>query len=81
MAEALLTPQQPPSDSHAVIVVLESAQLPVPLLDTAPLTHETLVYRRTTGRDDVAARIKDASVVVITICPLTADTIAQAPHL
>ncbi len=56
------SPQELPSDNHAVVVVLESAQMSMPEIDTSPLTHETIVYTQT-AKDDVAARIQNASVV------------------
>ena len=81
MAEEILVPKKLPDEGHAVVVTLESSQIPMPEIDTSPLTHETLVYRYTNAKDDIAARIKDASIVVTTICPLRADTIRKAPYL
>lgn len=81
-SEALLTPKNPPSDSHEVIVVLESIHVPWEPIDLSPRTYEALVYRNTLpGIDDVAARIKNASIVICTICQLTGETLSQAPYL
>lgn len=80
-----LRPVQPPSPTHEVIAVLESLHVPwapesVQL--PPPRTYEALVYYNTVaGKDDVVARIRDASIVVCTTCRLTAETLREAPHL
>ncbi len=80
MADEIFVPQELPSDNHAVVVVLESAQMSMPEIDTSPLTHETIVYTQT-AKDDVAARIQNASVVLTTTSPVTAEAIEGAPNL
>lgn len=81
-SEPTLSPKQLPSDRHEVIAVLESIHVPWEQFDSSPRTNEVLLYKNTTpGEDDVAARIKDASIVVLTICRLTAETLRQAPYL
>lgn len=81
-SEALLTPKNLPSDSHEVIVVLESIHVPWEPPDLSPRTYEALVYRNTSAdTDDVAARIKNASVVICSVCRLTGETLSQAPYL
>lgn len=81
-SEPTLAPKQPPSDRHEVISVLESIHVPWEDFDTSPRTNEVLLYKNTiAGQDDVAARVRDASIIVCTICRLTAETLRQAPHL
>ncbi|KAI3401148.1 hypothetical protein diail_294 [Diaporthe ilicicola] len=81
-SEPTLTPQRLPSDGHEVIAVLESIHVPWEDFDSSPGTHEVLLYNNTiAGEDDVAARIRDASIVICTICRLTAETLKQAPYL
>lgn len=80
--EPLLIAKQLPSDTHEVIVVLESIHVPWEDIDLSPKTHETLVYRNSVvGKDNIAARIKDASIIVCTIGKLPGEILAQAPHL
>ncbi|KAL1873885.1 hypothetical protein Daus18300_003757 [Diaporthe australafricana] len=81
-SEPTLVPRQLPSDRHEVIAVLESIHVPWEEFDSSPKTHEVLLYKNTdAGEDDVAARVKDASIVICTICKLTAETLKQAPYL
>lgn len=79
----VLEPKQLPSATHEVIVVTET--LHVGWEDVSfqgGITHEALVYHNTVpGRDDVAARIRQASIVVCTVCPLRGEDLAQAPYL
>lgn len=83
--EPVLHPKQPPSDTHEVVVVTETLYVgweDDALAGFASKTHETLVYRNTVpGRDDVAARIRGASIIVCTVCPLRGEVLAQAPYL
>ncbi|CAN8105105.1 unnamed protein product [Discula destructiva] len=81
-SEPTLTPKALPSEAHEVIVVLETIHVPWEPVDLSPKTYEALVYHNTVAdRDDVAARIKNASIVVCTICKLSAATLSQAPFL
>lgn len=81
-SEPVLRPKQPPSDTHEVIVVTESLHVGWEDVDFTSKTHEALVYHNTIpGKDDIAARIKDASIIVCTICRLSGDDLAKAPYL
>lgn len=81
-SESTLSPKRLPSDGHEVIAVLESIHVPWEDFDSSPRTNEVLLYRNTVaGEDDIAARVRDASVVICTICRLTAETLRQAPYL
>lgn len=81
-SEPTLTPKQLPTPQHEVIAVLESIHVPWEEFDSNPRTHEVLLYKNTNaGSDDVAARIRDASIVICTICRLSAETLKQAPYL
>lgn len=81
-SEPTLTPKQLPSNQHEVIAVLESIHVPWEDFDSSPRTNEVLLYKNTiAGQDDIAARIRDASIVICTICRLTAETLRQAPYL
>lgn len=80
--EPILAPKQLPSERHEVIAVLESIHVPWEDFDSSPRTNEVLLYKNTiAGEDDIAARIRDASIVICTICRLTAETLKQAPSL
>lgn len=80
--EPLLQPKQLPSDTHEVIVVTESVHVGWEDISFAFKTHEALVYQNTIpGQDDIAARIKNASIIVCTICKLSGEDLAQAPYL
>lgn len=77
-------PMQPPSPTHEVIVVLENIMVPwVEPVNVGPgKTYETLVYRNTVhGRDDVAARVREASVVVAVSVRLDEETLRGANYL
>ncbi|PSR84371.1 D-isomer specific 2-hydroxyacid dehydrogenase [Coniella lustricola] len=90
-SEPTLHPKALPTATHEVIVVLETIHVPWDpahfpddnsLLSDSGKTHEALVYRNTrAGVDDVAARIREASVVVGTVCPLTAEILKGATYL
>jgi phosphoglycerate dehydrogenase-like enzyme len=80
MAEPVLSPKKLPDGTHAVIVVLATVHLPMPEVDTAPLTHEVLAYKHTTPQE-APERVKDASVIVTTSTPITKELIEGAPHL
>ncbi|KUI61688.1 Glycerate dehydrogenase [Cytospora mali] len=82
-SEQTLHPKQLPSDTHEVIVVLESIHVPWEDFDSSPKTHEILLYKNTNAKeeDDVIARIRDASIVICTICNLPAETLKHAPYL
>lgn len=80
MEEEVLVPKKLPDDTHEVIVVLETIHVPTPEFDTSSKTHEVLKYKYT-GPKDVAARIKNASIVFVTTCTLGADNLGEAPYL
>ncbi|POS71730.1 glycerate dehydrogenase [Diaporthe helianthi] len=81
-SEPTLAPKQLPSAGHEVIAVLESIHVPWEEFDSTPSTHEVLLYKYSNpDDDDVAARVRDASMVISSICRLTAETLRQAPYL
>ncbi|KAF3763043.1 glycerate dehydrogenase, partial [Cryphonectria parasitica EP155] len=76
---------QLPTATHEVIAVLETIHVP---WDETTIdlgrnkTYEALVYRNThADKDDVVGRIREASIVVGTICRLTGEVLSQAPYL
>ncbi|KAK3941335.1 hypothetical protein QBC46DRAFT_382942 [Diplogelasinospora grovesii] len=71
----------PDGNNHEVIVSLESSYYVLPTLDISPKTYEAIEYKHITAKDDVAERIKNASVVVIIICPINAQTLGEAKYL
>lgn len=81
-SEPTLAPKQPPSGGHEVIAVLESIHVPWEEFESTPSSHEVLLYKYTNpDDDDVAARVRDASIVICSICRLTAETLRQARYL
>ncbi|KAI0111700.1 D-isomer specific 2-hydroxyacid dehydrogenase [Daldinia grandis] len=61
--------------THYVVVALEASIVPVPPLDLpAPHTYELRQYGRTRP-EEVAERVKDADVVIVTIVQLKADVL------
>lgn len=80
--EPVLEPKQLPSDTHEVIVVTESLHVGWEDVSFPSKTHEALVYHNTiAGQDDIAARIKNASIIVCTVCKLSGEDLAKAPYL
>ncbi|KAJ9148603.1 Glycerate dehydrogenase [Pleurostoma richardsiae] len=79
--ESILRPKKLPDETHEVIVVLEAIHVAMPEVDTSPRTHEVLSYPRTSPADDVAARVRDASIVIVTTCAINAKTLGEAPYL
>ncbi|KAI1369613.1 D-isomer-specific 2-hydroxyacid dehydrogenase family protein [Xylaria arbuscula] len=72
-----------PSQTHWVIVALETFFCPLPNFTLpAPHTCEFRSYERTRP-DQVAERIRDADIVIMTILPLTAELLSAevAPRL
>ncbi|KAI0913260.1 D-isomer-specific 2-hydroxyacid dehydrogenase family protein [Ustulina deusta] len=72
-----------PSQTHWVIVALETFFCPLPNFTLpAPHTCEFRNYERTRP-DQIAERIRDADVVILTILPLTAEVLSAeaTPHL
>ncbi|KAI1482356.1 D-isomer specific 2-hydroxyacid dehydrogenase [Daldinia eschscholtzii] len=63
------------ADTHLIVVALEASIVPVPLLDLpAPYTYELREYGRTRP-EEVAERIQEADVVIVTIVQLRADVL------
>ncbi|KAI0852824.1 D-isomer specific 2-hydroxyacid dehydrogenase [Daldinia vernicosa] len=61
------------ANTHHIVVALEASIVPVPPLDLpAPHTYELREYGRTRP-EEVAERVKDADVVIVTIVQLKAD--------
>ncbi|KAI4592384.1 hypothetical protein KJ359_011194 [Pestalotiopsis sp. 9143b] len=71
------------SPTHHKIVALETLFVPLPkkFLVPAGHTYEVVSYPRTRAGAEVAERIRDADIVVMTIVPVTAADIAGAKHL
>lgn len=72
-----------PSQTHWVIVALETFFCPLPnFMLPAPHTCEFRNYERTRP-DQIAERIRDADIVIMTILPLTAELLSAevAPRL
>ncbi|KAI0841165.1 hypothetical protein F5Y06DRAFT_308089 [Hypoxylon sp. FL0890] len=63
------------TSTHLVIVALESFFVPVPTFDLpAPHTYELREYSRTRP-DEVAERIRDADIIIMTVLPIRADVL------
>ncbi|KAF3009096.1 hypothetical protein E8E14_009284 [Neopestalotiopsis sp. 37M] len=83
MSEGALPPGSAPSSpTHHKIVALETLFVPLPSKLSMPEghTYELAEYSRTKP-GEVAERIRDADIVVMTICPVTASDIAGAANL
>lgn len=78
---SILVPKKLPDETHHVIVALEAVHTRLPDFDTAPLTHEVLAYDFTTPKDDVAERVRCASIIITTTCAINATTLGEAPYL
>jgi hypothetical protein len=81
MFEETQVPKQLPSETHHVIVDLDSTTIPTPEFDISPLTHETLAYKMQGAGDDFREKIKFASILITTITPINAQTLGEAPYL
>ncbi|KAI3335622.1 D-isomer specific 2-hydroxyacid dehydrogenase [Ustulina deusta] len=79
--DTLKLPQQLPSPSHHVIVVLEQVHLPIDEVNTAPQSHELICYHRVTKANEVRSRIQCASIVIATQAFITAESLGEAPYL
>ncbi|KAI1192348.1 D-isomer specific 2-hydroxyacid dehydrogenase [Nemania serpens] len=79
--DTLQLPQQLPSPSHHVIVVLEQVHLPINEVDTAPQSHELICYHRVSNANEVRSRIQCASIVIATQALITAESLGEAPYL
>ncbi|KAL7627913.1 hypothetical protein AAE478_002108 [Parahypoxylon ruwenzoriense] len=65
----------PPNTQPVVVVALETFYVPVPALDLpAPHTCELREYERT-APEQVAERIRDADVIILTVLPIPADVL------
>lgn len=80
-SNTLKTPQQLPSSTHEVIVVLEETHLVVDDVDTAPRSHQLVSYFNVSQADEVRERIQCASVVIATQALITAESLGEAPYL
>lgn len=91
MADAtpeVIRPRQPPSSTHHVIVKLEAVHVDPPEVDpeymrSLGLTHELISYMYTSHQDkaQVAARVRDASILTTVTVPITEAVLDAAPHL
>ncbi|KAI2621162.1 hypothetical protein GGR54DRAFT_647215 [Hypoxylon sp. NC1633] len=69
--------QAPDAPQHLVVVALETYFVPVPALDLpAPYTYDLREHRRTRA-DEVAERIKDADIIIVTMVPVGADVLRR----
>ncbi|KAI0388123.1 hypothetical protein F5Y04DRAFT_18084 [Hypomontagnella monticulosa] len=72
-----------PTPTHHVIVALETYFVPVPPLDLPPgHTYELREYSRT-WPGEVAERIKDADIIIVTVATVSASdlSVEVSPHL
>lgn len=76
-------PRKQPDETHHVLIKLETVHVDAPDVDLAPLTHELIEYHYTPPDDHqlLAARIRDASILIITTSPINASTLGEAPYL
>ncbi|ROT35807.1 glycerate dehydrogenase [Sodiomyces alkalinus F11] len=76
-------PRKLPDSTHHVIVKLEAIHVDAPDIDVFPLTYEIIEYDYTSSEnaDLVAARVRDASILITTTTPINAATLGKAPHL
>ncbi|KAI1262909.1 D-isomer specific 2-hydroxyacid dehydrogenase [Xylariaceae sp. FL1019] len=82
MEDPLKLPQQYPSPTHDVVVVLEEIHLSIGNdLDTGPRSHEIISYHRVAKPNDIRERIQCASVVVATQCFINSESLGEAPYL
>lgn len=81
MDDTLKLPQQLPSSTHEVIVVLDEVHFAVENIDTTPRSHEIISYHRIATADDVRSRIQCASIVIATQAFITAESLGEAPYL
>jgi hypothetical protein len=83
MSEPILEPAHLPNGSHAVVVILETNNLPPPEKLDLPggRTYEMLTYHNIHAAEDVRARVQCASVVVVIRCVLNAQALGEAPFL
>lgn len=81
MWEDIKQPQKLPDSTHEVIVDLENVHLGLPDFDLAPKTHELIVYKFLTAKDDIPERLKGASIALMCTCPINAVTLGKAPYM
>ncbi|GAW15113.1 hypothetical protein ANO14919_045220 [Xylariales sp. No.14919] len=79
--DLLKAPQQLPSPTHEVIVVLEKVHFAIDHVDTASRSHEIISYYCVSKADEIRRRIQCASVVIATQAFITAESLGEAPHL
>ncbi|KAH8673325.1 D-isomer specific 2-hydroxyacid dehydrogenase [Xylariales sp. PMI_506] len=79
--DAVQTPQALPSESHEVIVVLDTVHITFPGLETTPKTHELLNYNRVVEPDEICKRIQCASIVITAQSRVDAASMGAAPYL
>ncbi|KAI0535556.1 D-isomer specific 2-hydroxyacid dehydrogenase [Xylaria digitata] len=79
--DLLKVPEQLPSSTHEVIVVLEEVHLAVDHVDTAPKSNEIISYHRIAKADEIRYRIQCASIVIATQAFITAESLGEAPYL
>lgn len=63
---------------HHEIVALEGVHVPIPSFTLPhPHTHNLTVYQRTSQRE-LPDRVKDATILILSICSITAETLSPA---
>ena len=84
----VIHPKQPPSATHHVIVKLEAVHVDPPDVDpeymeSLGFTHELISYMYTSHQNkaQVAARVRDASILTTVTVPITEEVLDAAPHL
>ncbi|KAI2607004.1 uncharacterized protein GGS25DRAFT_532251 [Hypoxylon fragiforme] len=77
------SPPTPPSQTHHTIVALETFFVPIPPLTLPPGHTYTLHTYPTTTPSQIASRIRPASILILSIAPLTAALLSPSatPHL
>lgn len=70
-------PTLPPGFERHRVVYLEEIHLPLPAFDI----EYDLVCHWTTTPSQVAERIKEATIIVATVCPVTKADLEKAPHV
>ncbi|RWA08406.1 hypothetical protein EKO27_g6689 [Xylaria grammica] len=82
MDEPLKLPQQCPSSTHEVIVVLEDVHLSIGgKIDTGSRSYELISYHSISKPDEIRDRVQCASVVIATQAFITSDSLGEAPYL
>lgn len=76
-------PKKLPDSTHHVLVKLEAIHVDSPDVNVLPFTYDMIEYNYTPLGNTalVAARVRDASIVITTTTPINAATLGEAPYL